>query len=166
MLQLILTRLIPTPLHRVLYRIADRARRMWWRVRRPRRNSVMVLAFDTQGRVLLVRHSYGPPVWALPAGGMGRDEDPAAAAGREFGEELRCGLSDVRLLATITQGESGSTDQLHVFVAGAAGEPRPDMREIVAAEFFDPAQLPRPADRRVAPWVAEAVAYRARAAGS
>src|SRR5690606_8180249 len=58
--------LIPAPLHRLLYRIADRLRRQWWKVRRPTRNSVLVIAFDGAGRVLLVRHSYGPPVWALP----------------------------------------------------------------------------------------------------
>jgi len=158
--------LIPAPLHRTLYRLADRVRRVWWKVRRPDRNTAIVLAFDEQGRVLLVRHSYGPPVWAIPGGGIGRGEDPAAAARREFAEELRCPLSNVRRLRTITQHESGSTDHLHAFVAEVAGVPAPDMREIVAAEFFDPAHLPRPADRSVARRVAEAVAFRSREAGS
>lgn len=155
--------LIPAPLHRTLYRLADRVRRVWWKVRRPARNTAIVLAFDEQGRVLLVRHSYGPPVWAVPGGGIGRGEDPAAAARREFAEELRCPLADLRRLGTITQHESGSTDRLHAFVAEVAGVPAPDQREIVAAQFFDPAHLPRPADRRVARWVGEAVAFRGRA---
>ena len=73
-------RLIPAPLHRLLYRLADRTRRLWWRVRRPQRRSVLVAAFDGEGRVLLARHSYGPPVWALPGGGVGKDEDPELAA--------------------------------------------------------------------------------------
>src|SRR5690606_9795473 len=68
--------LIPPPLHRLLYRLADRLRRQWWKVRRPTRNSVLVVAFDATGRVLLVRHSYGPPVWALPGGGIDRGENP------------------------------------------------------------------------------------------
>lgn len=152
--------LIPAPLHRTLYRLADRVRRVWWRVRRPDRNTAIVLAFDPQGRVLLVRHSYGPPVWAVPGGGIGRGEDPEAAAVREFREELRCPIREVRRLGTMTRHESGSTDHLHAFVAEIAGEPAPDNREIVAAEFFDPAHLPRPADRRVARWVGDAVAFR------
>lgn len=154
-------RLIPPPLHRMLYRIADRLRRRWWRIRHPRRRSVNIVAFDGAGRVLLVRHSYGPPVWALPGGAMNRREEPAAAAVREFREELGCPLADVRPLSVMAQDESGSIDLLHVFVARAAGTPVPDMREIVAAEFFDPADLPRPADRRVARWVGRAVALRA-----
>lgn len=155
--------LIPPPLHRLLYRVADKVRRRWWQVRRPQRNSVVVIAFDGAGRVLLVRHSYGPPVWALPGGGIGRGEPAAAAAEREFREELGCPLADVVALTELVEEESGSTDLLHVFVARAAGTPRPDMREIVAAEFFDPAQLPRPADRRIAHRIAEAVAARGNA---
>ncbi|HEU4651457.1 MAG TPA: NUDIX domain-containing protein, partial [Croceibacterium sp.] len=70
--------LIPAPLHRSLYRLAYRTRRAWWRVRRPRHSSVIVMAFDDHGRVLLVRHSYGPRVWSLPGGGFGRGEALAA----------------------------------------------------------------------------------------
>lgn len=150
--------LIPAPLHRLLYRIADRLRRLWWKVRRPTRNSVLVIAFDGAGRVLLVRHSYGPPVWALPGGGIDRGEEPADAAVREFGEELGCPLSDVRELTHVMEPDSGSTDSLHIFVAHVAGTPRADRREIVAAEFFEPGALPSPADRRARHWVGEAAA--------
>jgi len=150
--------LIPAPLHRMLYRLADRLRRRWWTVRRPTRNSVLVAAFDPGGRILMVRHSYGPPVWALPGGGIGRREEPQAAAVREFREELGTGLSDVRELTSVIENDSGSTDRLHVFAARVVGTPQADMREIVAAEFFDPAALPHPADRRARRWAAEAAA--------
>ena len=148
--------LIPAPLHRLLYRISDRLRRQWWKVRRPIRNSVLVIAFDAAGRVLLVRHSYGPPVWALPGGGIDRGEDPADAAVREFGEELGCPLSEVREMSHVTEPDSGSMDSLHVFVARVAGTPKVDQREIVAAEFFEPGALPSPADRRARRWVKHA----------
>ena len=62
------------------------------------RGSAVMLAVDVRRRVLLVRHSYGPPVWALPGGGLGRNEDPGVAAAREFREELGCGLADVLAL--------------------------------------------------------------------
>ena len=151
-------RLIPAPLHRQLYRIADKTRRRWWRVRKPDRTSVLTAAFDKRGRVLLVRHSYGPAVWALPGGGIGRDEDPAAGAAREFREELKCDLVNIVEVDAIVCEESGSRDFLHLFAAELAGAPVPDMREIVAAALFDRDDLPSPCDRRVGLAVARAFA--------
>jgi 8-oxo-dGTP pyrophosphatase MutT (NUDIX family) len=55
------------------------------------------------GRVLLVRHTYGPrETWYLPGGGVRRSETPAAAAVREISEEL--GLRDLpmRELTTVS----------------------------------------------------------------
>jgi 8-oxo-dGTP pyrophosphatase MutT (NUDIX family) len=156
--------LIPAPLHRQLYRVADRVRRAWWLVRRPRRSSVFVVAFDEHDRVLLARHSYGPPVWALPGGGVGRREAPEAAARREFREELQCPLADLRLVTTETQPDSGSRDERHLFVARLAGTPVPDLREIVEIGWFDPHALPANAGRWAAAGVREALAWRSQQA--
>src|SRR5690606_23747013 len=79
---------IPPPLHRLLYRVADTVRRRGGKSRRPRRSGVRVAAVGDADRLLLVRHSYGPPGWALPGGAVDRHEEPAAAAMRGFGEEL------------------------------------------------------------------------------
>jgi ADP-ribose pyrophosphatase YjhB (NUDIX family) len=57
---------------------------------RPTAFGASVIAQDAQGRVLLVRHSYMWG-WALPGGGVGRNEPPEAAAIREMQEEV--GLS-------------------------------------------------------------------------
>jgi 8-oxo-dGTP pyrophosphatase MutT (NUDIX family) len=151
--------LIPARLHRQLYRVAHKARRLWWRVRRPRRSSVVVAAFDEAGRVLLVRHSYGPPVWSLPGGGLDRGEEPSHAATREIGEELGCGLDHLTAIDTSEERIAGSRDLQHIFVARVAGSPRPDMREIVAVAFFDPAALPKACSRRSRQRIAQAVAH-------
>src|SRR5688572_20915224 len=124
--------LIPAPLHRALYRVAYTLRRRWWRIRRPRRSSVVVVAFDAQDRVLLVRHSYGPPVWSLPGGGMDRGEDPEQAAAREIREELGCDLTELAPIDASEERIAGSLDLQHIFTARLAGTPVPDMREIVA----------------------------------
>ena len=153
--------LIPAPLHRTLYRLADRVRRVWWRAAKPRRRSVNVIAFDDRGRVLLVRHSYGPPVWALPGGGIDRGEDPEAAARREFREELGCGIEELAAIEAIRQQVSGSKDLMYLFAATIAGTPAPDMREIVELGYFDPAGLPGNVDRRIAERVRQALARRA-----
>ena len=149
--------LIPAPLHRSLYRLADWARRRWWRVRKPRRHSAHVIAFDEAGRVLLVRHSYGRPVWTVPGGGVGRSEEPAAAAAREFCEELGCGLVDMVALTPSERDVSGSRDLQHGFAARLAGTPVADRREIVAAELFDPNALPADRGRNVELWVSQAI---------
>lgn len=145
--------LIPAPLHRALYRIADKGRRLWWHLARTRRNSAFVIAFDEDGKVLLVRHSYGRPVWTLPGGGITRGEDGAAAARREFAEELQCPLADLQLLTRFVRDNAGSHDQRHVFTARLAGTPVADMREIVEATLFKPDALPE----RTAQWAAAAI---------
>jgi len=152
--------LIPAPLHRQLYRLADRVRRVWWRVRKPQRRSVVVLAFDDEGRVLLARHSYGPAVWALLGGGIGRNEDPERAARREFREELGCDLADLRVVTSVTEPDSGSHDQRYLFVARIAGTPKPDMREIVEIGWFDPGALPANASKCVGPALQRALEQR------
>ena len=76
--------LIPAPAHRVVLRLAHRVRRRWWYVRRPRLSGCRVLAFDREGRVLLVRHSYGTGAWMPPGGGLQAGEDPLNAAQREL----------------------------------------------------------------------------------
>lgn len=141
--------LIPAPLHRVALRHAYRVRRLWWRVRRPVLSGVAVIAQDGRGRVLLVRLSYGPAVWSLPAGGIAAGEDPETALHREFAEELRCPLADIRLLSVHEDDLHGATDRLHLFAARLAGEPRPDRREVIDARLFDPLDLPENVDRRV-----------------
>ncbi len=155
--------LIPAPLHRQLYRLAYTTRRQWWRIRRPRRSSVIVVAFDEAGRVLLVRHSYGPPAWSLPGGGMDRGETPEQAAEREIREELGCGLAEITPVDASDERIAGSLDRQHVFAASVVGEPVPDMREIVAVGFFDPAALPEACGRRSRERVAQAAACRAAA---
>jgi 8-oxo-dGTP pyrophosphatase MutT (NUDIX family) len=152
--------LIPAPLHRRLYRIAHRARRVWWRFRRPRRASVIVVAFDARDRVLLVRHSYGPPVWSLPGGGIGRGEDGHQAAAREIREELACEIVDLVAFEAVEDRIAGSLDLRHTFIARLVGEPIPDRREIVDATLADPAELPEPCGRHSRQRIERALAHR------
>ena len=152
--------LIPAPLHRALYRLADRVRRVWWRIAKPRRHSAFVVAFDEAGRVLLVRHSYGPPVWTVPGGGIRRGEEPAAAAARELREELACEAAELVAIETHEARDSGARDLRRVFVARLAAEPVADQREVVAVQWADPAELPAACSRHAERFIARALAAR------
>jgi 8-oxo-dGTP diphosphatase len=73
---------------RQLYRLAHAVRSVHWRVFRPITHGVKAIVVH-DGRVLLVRHSYGSPAWSLPGGGYNpKREMPEAAAAREVREEL------------------------------------------------------------------------------
>jgi len=58
----------------------------WFRVTRGQTLGVRILVKDIAGRILLVRHSYGPG-WLFPGGGVMRSETMVDAALRELREE-------------------------------------------------------------------------------
>lgn len=159
--------LIPPPLHRRLFRLAHALRTRWWRIRKPRVEGCRVLAFDADGRVLLVRHSYGSGKWMPPGGGVGRGESALAAAMRELREETGCNLTEPEPIAEVVEQLHGAGNRVHV-IAGRTGDaPKPDGREIIEVAFFAPDALPAamPAQlvRDLPGWIAAAKAARSNA---
>ncbi|RJY09921.1 NUDIX hydrolase [Aurantiacibacter aquimixticola] len=133
--------LIPPPAHRLGLRIVHAIRLRFRRLVKPDLAGVAVLLRDEAGRVLLVRHSYGPTGWAMPGGGMGGDEDAADAARREMREELGCELGSLECVKVIEENLGGSPHTAHIFIARPMSEPRVDNRELVDARWFAPHEL-------------------------
>ena len=134
---------LPAPLHRIALRVAHALRLAWWSVRRPHLHGCNAIVFDKHGEVLLVRHSYqAPELWMLPGGGLRAGESPEDAAVREVAEEVGCAIDGARCFAVETVALVGARNHIHLVVATTADAILPDGREIVAAEFFDPANLP------------------------
>ncbi len=130
-------------------RLAHLIRQAWWRVRRPVVVGCLVLAVNARGEVLLVRHSYGSPLWSLPGGGIGRGEAPSDAATRELAEETACMLADPIAVAVIHGGWHGMKSEQHIIAGTTQDTPRPDGREIIAAGWFAPGGLPADSNPRL-----------------
>lgn len=141
-------RLIPPPLHRAAYRLAHALRKIWWRIARPRLRGCAIVASDIEGRLLLVRLSYGSGAWCFPTGGLRRNEDPEAGARRELLEETGCAASAMTLLGVQDHDLHGARNRVYVFAARISGNPRPDMREVIDARLFPPHSLPEPLGER------------------
>ncbi|MEC9067934.1 MAG: NUDIX domain-containing protein [Pseudomonadota bacterium] len=141
-------RLIPPPAHRLALRLAHAVRKRWWRLTRPTLESCAVIACDIEGRLLLVRLSYGTGNWSLPIGGVKRREAPEEAARRELREETGVEAHAMALLGVRNEELHGAVHRLHIFATQVAGHPRPDRREVLEARFFPPHSLPEPLDER------------------
>ena len=111
---------------------------------------------DLEGRLLLVRHSYGPGGWALPGGGMKRGETAEAAALREAAEEVGCRIEGARVLERLEETLSGSPHTAWLVAGRTLDRPTPDKREILEARFFPTHSLPEPLTpltrRRIEAW--------------
>ncbi len=147
---------LPAPLHRALLPWAHLLRHRWRRWRKVPIAGVSVVITNLTGDVLLVKHSYGPDVWSLPGGGLGRGEDPLAAVRREVREELGVELARIEPIGVLEETLSGSPHTAHIFAATCDRQPRPDGREVTEARFFPSHSLPEPLGRttrdRIAVW--------------
>jgi 8-oxo-dGTP pyrophosphatase MutT (NUDIX family) len=99
--------------------------------------------FDGQGRILLVKHNYGPRNWELPGGRVEPGESPLEAVIREVQEETGLKAAIVRLSAVYHRRYGDSLQ--FVFIAEAPdAEPRPGPDEIDDCGYFAVDGLPRP----------------------
>jgi len=143
----LIEKLLPAPLHRAMLPIAFSVRHRWRRWRKAELAGCAVVISNHSGGVLLLRHSYGPKVWALPGGGVGRGEDPEEAARREVQEELGITLGSMQKLNVSDEVVSGSKHTAYLFTAISNSRPKPDMREVIEARFFPSHSLPEPLGR-------------------
>lgn len=117
------------------------------------------MLFDSNGRVLLVRHSYQPGL-SFPGGGVGRAEPPVDAVLRELREELGPFRADPPVFVGLYTRRTGwATNVIALYrLMNATVDFRPnaEIREIL---FVDPASPPPAtaagARRRLAEYVSK-----------
>lgn len=116
----------------------------WFLLTRPMTLGVRALAFDAEGRILLVRHTYVPG-WHLPGGGVERGQTALDALTMEMREEANAefGLPP-RLHSVHFNNRVTRRDHVMVFHCANVRQvaPKNRDREIIAAEFFTLDALP------------------------
>ncbi|WP_228241752.1 NUDIX hydrolase [Porphyrobacter sp. GA68] len=143
-------RLIPRPLHRLLLRGADRARRVAFRILRPHLRSVSVIGTTPDERLLLVRLTYGARKWTFPGGGIRRGETPESAARRELREETGCEVDGLRLVCSFEEQVLGTSSTAWLYTGNLLSLPKADEREVAEARLFPRHSLPEPLSARTA----------------
>lgn len=104
------------------------------------------IIFDDQGRILLVKHTYGRKSWHLPGGGAEANESVVETAVRETYEET--GLQVVATHITGIYYDPGQDFLILVFLCRSSNgrfEPLcPDLRKISECAFWPLDALPKP----------------------
>lgn len=139
--------MIPAP----LLRLAVWLRAQWWKVSRPVTVGVRTVVLTDDGKVLLVRHTYGRPLWYLPGGGVKRGETLAQAAAREVREEtgVRVDPAALRQMGAWSNLLPSKSDHIVVFVADPGtwtDEPK-RASEIAERRFVPADELPEGTSR-------------------
>jgi ADP-ribose pyrophosphatase len=93
-------------------------------VRHP--GSVVMLCVPTPDQIILVRqfrYCAGQHLWEVPAGSLGRDEDPEAGARRECHEEVGLVPRTVRHLTTLYPTPGFCTERMLFYLCADLEEP-------------------------------------------
>jgi 8-oxo-dGTP pyrophosphatase MutT (NUDIX family) len=126
---------------RMVFWLAFRCARVWWRLRRPHHEGALIAIYVGQA-LLLVKSSYRAE-WNFPGGGVGPGETPDAAARREMEEEIGLSSYPLRPAGSASGIWDGRRDQVHFFELHLDSMPelRLDNREIVDARLVSPEEL-------------------------
>jgi 8-oxo-dGTP pyrophosphatase MutT (NUDIX family) len=132
-----------TPLSFV-YKLAYAMLRIYWFVFRPQIYGVKCL-IEFEGRILMIRNSYGDMRWTFPGGGFKRNESPEMAAVREVREEVGISLTSLRPLGeyTSTDGYKHDTVKCYTVKVTTPGF-EIERNEIYEAAWFPWSELPQP----------------------
>lgn len=126
------------------YKLAYALLRVYWFIFRPQIYGVKCL-IEFEGRVLMIRNTYGDMYWTFPGGGFKRNESPEMAAIREVSEEVGISLDGLRPLGEYTSRDGYKLDTVTCY-AGRVTSPgfEIERNEIYEAAWFDWTHLPQP----------------------
>ena len=108
----------------------------------PQKDRVRVIVYRDDGKILLVRSRFSRQEWALPGGGVNRNESYEQAAVREVSEEIGLKIYNLRYLGKANSHESYAKFSVRVFAAHASNCDIKCNFEIMEARWLSRDHLP------------------------
>jgi len=109
----------------------------------PQKDRVRVIVYRDDGDILLVKNRFSRQEWALPGGGVNRNESYEQAAVREVLEEIGLRVHNLRYLGKANSHESYAKFSVRVFAAHASDYDIKCNFEIMEARWFNRDYLPK-----------------------
>ena len=109
----------------------------------PQKDRVRVIVYRDDGDILLVKNRFSRQEWALPGGGVNRNESYEQAAVRETLEEIGLKIHNLRYLGKANSYESYAKFSVRVFAAHASNCDIKCNFEIMEAWWLNMNYLPK-----------------------
>lgn len=125
-------------------RIVGRLPHLYFRLTRGLTLGVRAVVFSSDGKVLLVRHTYTPG-WHFPGGGVEVGECAETALANELWQETGLTLSGKpKLISADFNSDVSARDHVLTYLCETEGEalPKPASLEIAELAYFSPSELP------------------------
>ena len=127
---------------KIVYKIANRLRRIYWFIFRPKTTGVKCL-IECRGEYLLIQTTYSGNYWTLPGGGVKYQENLVQAIMREVKEEVGISLGKVQLLGQYESSVEYKKDTVNLFYANIhTKELLKRDAEILKTQWFSKNTLP------------------------
>lgn len=108
----------------------------------PKKDRVRVIVYRDDGDILLVKNRFSRQGWALPGGGVNRNESYEQSAVREVSEEIGLKIHNLRHLGKANSHESYAKFSVQVFAAHASNCDIKRNFEIMEARWLNMNYLP------------------------
>ena len=108
-----------------------------------KKDRVRVIVYRDDGDILLVKNRFSRQEWALPGGGVNRNESYEQAAVRETLEEIGLKIHNLRYLGKANSHESYAKFSVRVFAAHASDYDIKCNFEIMEARWLNMNYLPK-----------------------
>lgn len=124
-----------------IYRFLARMLSLIFSIKRGK-DRVRVLIYSNDGKVLLVKGRFSRQQWALPGGGIRRNESYEKAAAREILEEVGINIENLRYLGKVNSYESYKPFPVRVFTATAINQDIKCNFEIIDVKWLAEQYIP------------------------
>ena len=127
---------------RAAFRVVARVMSLMFKLG-PKKDRVRVIIYRDDGNVLLVKNRFSCQKWALPGGGVNRDESYEQVAAREVLEEVGLKIDNLRYLGKVNSHESYAKFSVRVFTAYASTQDIKCNFEIMETRWLNREYLPK-----------------------